>query len=318
MIENSLVSIIIPTYNRAHLIGETLDSVLAQTYSNWECIVVDDGSSDDTHILLGEYSNRDSRFSYIVKPADIKKGASISRNLGLKIAKGEFIQFLDSDDILAPNKIEVQLDLLKKESKYTISTCMWGKFDVLSEPFELFKNNVDYKNFETIKEYFDLIGLCGGFFPPLNFLISRELVNYSGYWNESLTVNDDGEFFFRIVVNSEKIVFSDKTYVLYRNNSVDNLSVLNSENKAISLLNSWRIIEALYIAKYNDFSSFYINKKKSSVYSELKRQYPHIISQNRGFFKLQIKNDTLLLKAMKLKKRITNRLKIFLGINKCE
>lgn len=309
--KQALISIIIPTYNRAHLIGETLDSVLAQTYSNWECIVVDDGSLDRTDMLLDKYSKRDNRFQYIVKPADLKKGASSSRNLGLQIAKGEFIQFLDSDDILAPNKIEVQLDLLKKESKYTISTCMWVKFNVLSEPLNIFTNNVDYKNFETIKEYFDLIGLHGGFFPHLNFLMSRELINYSGYWNESLTVNDDGEFFFRIVLNSEKIVFSDKTYVLYRNNSVDNLSVLNSENKAISLLNSWRIIEALYIAKYNEVNSIYINKKKSSVYGELKRQYPHIISQNSDFFKLQIKNDTLLLKAMKLKKRIVNRLKMF-------
>nr|WP_315142619.1 glycosyltransferase family 2 protein [uncultured Flavobacterium sp.] len=313
LIENPLVSIIIPTYNRAHLIGETLDCVLTQTYSNWECIVVDEGSTDKTHTLLADYSNRDSRFRYIVKPADIKKGASISRNLGLKIAKGEFIQFLDSDDILAPNKIEVQLDLLKKESKYTISTCMWGKFNVLSEPLNIFKNNVDYKNFENIKEYFDLIGLYGGFFPPLNYLISMELINYCGYWNESLTVNDDGEFFFRILLNSDKIVFSDKTYVLYRDNSGDNLSVLNSENKTISLLNSWRIIEALYVAKYNDFSSSYINKKKYSVYDELKRQYPHLISKNKDFFKLQIKNDTLLLKAMKLKKRILNRLRIFFG-----
>lgn len=308
---SSLVSIIIPTYNRGHLICETLDSVLAQTYSNWECIVVDEGSMDETHILLDKYSNRDSRFRYVVKSAEIKKGASISRNLGLKIAKGEFIQFLDSDDILAPNKIEVQLDLLKKESKYTISTCMWGKFNVLGEPLNLIKNNVDYKNFDTIKEYFDLIGLYGGFFPPLNFLMNKALINYSGYWNESLTLNDDGEFFFRILLNSDKILFSDKTYVLYRNNSIDNLSLLNSENKGISLLNSWKIIEALYVAKYNEFSSIYINKKKSCVYGELKRQYPHIISQNTDFFKLQIRNDTLLLNAMKFKKRIQNKLKIF-------
>jgi glycosyltransferase involved in cell wall biosynthesis len=308
---NSLVSIIIPAYNRAHLIGETLDCVLAQTYSNWECIVVDDCSTDETYILLDEYSTRDNRFRYIVKPAEIKKGASISRNLGLKAAKGEFIQFLDSDDILAPNKIEVQLDLLKKESKYTISTCMWGKFNELGEPLNLTENNVDYKNFDTIKEYFDLIGLYGGFFPSHGFLMNKELINYSGYWNESLTVNDDGEFFFRILLNSDKILFSDKTYVLYRSNSTDNLSLLNSESKAISLLNSWRIIEALYVAKYNEVSSIYINKKKSSVYYELKRQYPHIVSQNRDFFKLQIKNDTLLLKAMKLKKKIRNRLKIF-------
>lgn len=308
--KNPLVSIIIPTYNRAHLIGETLDCVLAQTYSNWECIVIDDGSTDDTATVLNEYCIKDNRFMFIPKCEDIKKGASISRNLGLKTASGEFIQFLDSDDILAPNKIEVQLGLLKNESKYTISTCKWSKFSSLNGPLSLIENNVDYKNFDDIKEYFDLIGLYGGFFPPLNFLINKELINYSGYWNESLTVNDDGEFFFRILLNSDKILFSDKTYVLYRNSIEDNLSVLSTQDKAISLLNSWRIIEALYLSKYTDKNSIYINRKKNSVYQELKRKFPEIISKNRDFFKQQIKEDTLSLKIKKLIKRIRNRVKI--------
>lgn len=308
--KNPLVSIIIPTYNRAHLIGETLDCVLAQTYSNWECIVIDEGSMDDTATLLNEYCAKDNRFIFILKSEDIKKGASISRNLGLKTAGGEFIQFLDSDDILAPNKIEVQLDLLKNESKYTISTCKWFKFSSLGEPLNLVENNVDYKNFYDVKEYFDLIGLYGGFFPPLNFLINKELINYSGYWNESLTVNDDGEFFFRILLNSDKILFSDKTYVLYRNSTEDNLSILSTKDKAISLVNSWRIIEALYLSKYTDKNSIYINKKKNSVYQELKKKFPEIIYKNRDFFKQQIKKDTLFLKIKRLTKRIRHRVKI--------
>ncbi|HSD07366.1 glycosyltransferase family 2 protein [Flavobacterium sp.] len=304
-----LVSIIIPSYNRAHLIGETLDCVLSQTYANWECIIVDDGSTDETQLLLDHYCKKDDRFFYQIKTIEQKKGASISRNLGLKLSKGEFVQFLDSDDILAPNKIEVQLDLLKKESKYTISTCMWGKFNVFGESLNLIKNSADYKNFDTIKEYFDIIGLHGGFFPPLNFLMPKELINYSGYWNESLTVNDDGEFFFRILSNAEKILFCDKTYVLYRNNSNDNLSVLNAESKALSLVNSWKIIETLYVTKYNEVNSNYINKKKGCVYNELKREYPQLIASNRNFFEQQIKEDTLLKKINKLKKRIKNRLK---------
>lgn len=305
-----LVSIIIPTYNRAHLIGETLDSVITQTYTNWECIIVDDVSTDNTIEILNKYHNGDSRFKYVIKSEELKKGASISRNLGLKIAKGRFIQFLDSDDILAHNKIEIQVDLLQNESKSTISTCKWGKFENDAETKELIENNVDYKNFSSIKDYLDIVGLYGGFFPPLNFLISKELINYSGYWNESLTVNDDGEFFFRILLNADKILFSDKTYVLYRNNSIDNLSILNSYDKAVSLLNSWKIIEALYITKYKETNSLYITKKKNSVYSELKRKFPKLVTQNKGFFKQQIKNDTLFLKAKKIKKRIINRLKI--------
>ena len=68
MKKEPLVSVIIPTYNRAHLIGETLDSVLAQTYQNWECIIVDDGSSDDTDEVIGEYVKKDNRFKYYHRP----------------------------------------------------------------------------------------------------------------------------------------------------------------------------------------------------------------------------------------------------------
>lgn len=310
LLNNPIVSIIIPTYNRAHLLVETLESVLAQTYSNWECIIVDDNSTDETQLLLNEYSNKDNRFTYIIKSEKQKKGASISRNLGLKIARGEFIQFLDSDDLLADNKIQEQIKLLINENKYTVCTCKWGKFIEKSDPLTLIENSADYRDFNTIKEYFNLIGIHGGFFPPINFLINKELINQSGYWNESLTVNDDGEFFFRVLLNADKILFCAKTYVLYRNNLTDNLSILNSEIKAISLLNSWKIIEALYRTKYNEENSDYINKKKRSVYSELKKMYPKIICKNTSFFKQQIKEDTLVKKISKLKKRIKNRLKI--------
>lgn len=190
-----LVSIIIPTYNRAHLIKETIDSVLAQTYMNWECIIIDDRSNDATKAILDEYSTIDNRFIIICKPIELKQGASVSRNFGLKLARGEYIQFLDSDDILADNKIEEQVKILLNESNFTISTCKWGRFNEIKEPISFYENKRDYINFSNAKDYFDLIGLYGSFFPPLNFLMSKELINFSGYWNESLSMNDDGEFF---------------------------------------------------------------------------------------------------------------------------
>jgi glycosyltransferase involved in cell wall biosynthesis len=94
----SLVSIIIPTYNRANLIGETLDSVLAQTYTNWECIIVDDGSTDNTQEVAKKWVDKDSRFNYWYKE---NAGVSSARNLGFEKSYGDFIVFLDSDDILA-------------------------------------------------------------------------------------------------------------------------------------------------------------------------------------------------------------------------
>jgi glycosyltransferase involved in cell wall biosynthesis len=106
---NRLVSIIIPTYNRAHLIGETLDSILAQTYSNWECLIVDDGSVDNTEYIVSKYIKTDRRFQFYKRPLEKLKGPSACRNIGLKNALGEFVVFLDSDDLLAPYCLEQRI-----------------------------------------------------------------------------------------------------------------------------------------------------------------------------------------------------------------
>jgi len=104
--ETSLISIIIPTYNRAYIIRETLDSIIAQTYKNWECIIVDDGSTDGTEELIEEYIKRDNRFKYFERPKDSVKGANTCRNFGFKKSKGKYIIFLDSDDLLKKDCIE--------------------------------------------------------------------------------------------------------------------------------------------------------------------------------------------------------------------
>lgn len=307
---NPLVSIIIPTYNREWIIEDTLLSVISQTYTNWECIIVDDKSTDNTKEIVEKHSKKDDRFQFITKSDSDKKGASISRNIGLKYAKGQYIQFLDSDDLLANNKLEAQVNLLIKEDYKTIATCKWGEFVNTEDPVVLHENKEDYITFTNPLDYFNLIGKIGGFFPPINFLVSKELINFSGYWNENLTMNDDGEFFFRVISNANKIEFAKETYVLYRNNNStnDNLSTLNSEEKARQLLRSWKLIETLYSAKFKDDNSPYLNKKKDSVYGTLKNTYPKIISENKYFFKEQLKKDTLYLKSTKLFKRVKNKL----------
>ncbi|QNK79103.1 glycosyltransferase family 2 protein [Winogradskyella sp. PAMC22761] len=114
-----LVSIIIPTYNRAHLIGETLDSVMAQTYQNWECTVVDDGSTDDTVQVIQDYCAKDSRFKHYNRPEDRPKGANACRNIGIYNSLGEYLIFLDSDDLLEmnclKNRLKVSLECPDKD-----------------------------------------------------------------------------------------------------------------------------------------------------------------------------------------------------------
>ena len=114
---NALVSLIIPTFNRAALIEETLQSVVSQTYLNWECIVVDDGSLDNTRQIIKKWTNRDNRFQYILCE---NKGVSNARNIGIQTSKGEFIQFLDSDDILETNKLKFQISILNNNTNIDI------------------------------------------------------------------------------------------------------------------------------------------------------------------------------------------------------
>lgn len=111
----ALVSIIIPTYNRVHLLGETLDSVLSQTYQQWECLVIDDGSTDHTAELMEFYQEKDARITYYKRPLDRPKGANACRNYGFELSKGEYINWFDDDDLMKPEKLEVQLYSLASE-----------------------------------------------------------------------------------------------------------------------------------------------------------------------------------------------------------
>lgn len=106
-----LVTVVIPTYNRAHMLPRALESVLAQTFEAFEVLVVDDGSTDDTVALMAEYEARDERVRYLVQPRNA--GVSAARNRGLHEARGEFIAFLDSDDEWLPTKLECQLSRFK-------------------------------------------------------------------------------------------------------------------------------------------------------------------------------------------------------------
>jgi len=123
---NPLISVIIPSYNRANLISETLDSILSQTYQNWECIVVDDGSTVETLKIVESYCSKDSRFKLLEREEQFPKGAPTCRNIGLMNAKGEFLIFLDSDDILFPHAlIERVMFLLKHpELDFCVADCV--------------------------------------------------------------------------------------------------------------------------------------------------------------------------------------------------
>ena len=282
---NSLVSIIIPVYNRGKLIGETLDSIISQTYSNWECIVVDDGSIDNTEDVVNSYSENDKRFKFYNRPANRKNGASACRNYGLEKSKGELIQFLDSDDLLAKNKLKEQLKIYKSGT-LSLITCKWGGFEQSSNLVQRFKYKYhSYRNFKKGKDLLNTFGNYNEFFPLHVYLTPKVLIQRSGDWNENLTNNDDAEFFARVVLNASKIQFSSKASVYYRYSSTDNLSELNSTEKVVSAIKSWKLIET-YMKK-GDFheNCKYVKTGKHILYNAIKNTYPEIVSDNLEFFK---------------------------------
>lgn len=111
-----LVSVIIPTYNRAHLIKDAIDSVLNQTYNNFELLIIDDYSEDKTAEVVQGY--KDSRIKYLTNKKS--KGAQGARNTGLYAANGEWVALLDSDDVWMPTKLEKQTDYIKKSDKFLV------------------------------------------------------------------------------------------------------------------------------------------------------------------------------------------------------
>lgn len=118
-----LVSVIIPTYNRSRLLRETVDSVLAQTYPNIECVVVDDGSTDDTPAVMAAYAGR------IVYIRTENQGGTKARNTGIAAARGKFLNFLDHDDLLLPEKIARQMEILRSRPKIGLVHCGYYRMD---------------------------------------------------------------------------------------------------------------------------------------------------------------------------------------------
>lgn len=120
--EQFKITIIIPTFNRGDLISDTIKSVINQSHQLWELIIVDDGSKDDTEAIVRNFSLFDSRIIYAQRPYNMLKGANACRNYGLKISTGDYIKWLDSDDVLEKDCLQLQLAEIR-ESKSNVNIC---------------------------------------------------------------------------------------------------------------------------------------------------------------------------------------------------
>ncbi len=147
-VEDGLVSVIMPSYNTAKYIVDAIESVLAQTYAKWELVIIDDCSTDGTENVVKRYS--DSRIKYIRNSKNV--GAAISRNKAIAIARGEWIAFLDSDDIWMPEKLEKQLSFMG-ENCYIFSYHEYEKIDESNKPLNIYVSGPEKITKEIMYRY---------------------------------------------------------------------------------------------------------------------------------------------------------------------
>jgi glycosyltransferase involved in cell wall biosynthesis len=250
-----LVSIIIPVYNSARHLEETILSAINQTWANKEIILVDDGSQDSSLAIAKVYEGeRVKVFS------QANAGASAARNKGLREAKGDYIQFLDGDDLLGANKIALQVDLLNKhESCVAIGDI--GYFTDGADPDEQRPERLWYDNgcFDPVDFAIKLYGggligeNYGGMITVHSWLTPRSVIDKAGLWNEELNLNDDGEFFCRVLLASRAIYHVPGAVNYYRKfDTTGNLSSQKNAKAAKSLLKATDLQAAALLNKTND------------------------------------------------------------------
>lgn len=249
-----LVSIIIPVYNGSDFILNTLNKVLQQTWQNVEIIVVDDGSTDNTADVVA--SIKSDKIRLIKKP---NGGAAAARNVGIRNSAGQFIQFLDADDYLSDEKIENQIKIIyssKSEIESTVVFCSY-KNDY-GDKIRTVENNIINRNYNNPPDLLLTLWRYRKFNVIHSYLIPRNLILKSGFWNESLTTNDDGEFIARLLFNASVLIFDNKSTAYYVFNHISLSKAKNIENY-VSRIESYGLINELFkkTVYSEEFESYY-------------------------------------------------------------
>lgn len=204
-----LVTAVIPAYNAAAFVRDAVGSVLDQTHPHVEVVVVDDGSRDDTLAVARRLES--TRVTVLAQP---NRGASAARNAGLTAARGEYVQFLDADDLLHPDKIAVQVDRLLGEAPGAVAAGAWGRF--VGRPEEAaFRPGPLWEDLAPV-EFLTRAYLLHAMMHPAAWLVPRALAERAGPWDARLGLNDDGEYFGRVVLQARAVAFCAEARSYYR------------------------------------------------------------------------------------------------------
>jgi glycosyltransferase involved in cell wall biosynthesis len=222
-----LVSILIPAFNAEAWIAETLKSALGQTWGRKEIIIVDDGSTDQTLAIARRFDSQ--RVCVLTQP---NQGASAARNTALSRSQGDYIQWLDADDLLAPDKIAKQMEALPScRSRRTLLSSEWGHFVCRSSrasftPTPLWRDlsPVDWLLLKMERNLH---------MQPATWLVSRELTTAAGPWDIRLSLDDDGEYFCRVLLASDGSRFVPQAKMFYRRSGFASLSNVGRSSRKL-------------------------------------------------------------------------------------
>jgi glycosyltransferase involved in cell wall biosynthesis len=279
---NPLVSIIVPCYNQAQYLNDALQSVLDQTYPHWECIIINDGSLDNTNEVAEKWVANDNRFIYLYKK---NGGLSSARNLGIENAKGSYIQFLDSDDFLLNAKLELslqQIDLKKNKGvKVAITNFRMFIDNPLNSSAPYCNLKEELFNFESLvyqwEESFTIPIHCG-FFNVLLFKGFR--------FSENLKAKEDWVMWVSLFHKDCKAVFIEEPLVLYRKNPN---SMTMTKNMLPDFINAYCCFrQFLSEEEYHQFSILLISRYYKSS-QDLKKRMVAIKDSNSYQTGLMIK-----------------------------
>jgi glycosyltransferase involved in cell wall biosynthesis len=221
---SGLVSIIIPCYNYAAFIGAAIESLQLQSCTKWECIVVDDGSTDETAAVVKQYSYNDVRIHYYYQQ---NKGQPAARNKGLKEAKGDWVQFLDADDLLQPQKLQMQVEYLRQHPDIDIVYSDVRYFTSENGIEKLFKNRWDDreeewmqhcsgKGTDIVQEY-----IKANVFELGCALFRKKVIMEIGFFDEALQGVEDYDYCLRAAFQNCSFAYYDalNAFVLMRHHN---------------------------------------------------------------------------------------------------
>ena len=231
-----LISVIVPCYNAAPFVAETIESVLRQTHPCVEVIVVDDASTDGSWEVVQSYRDQITAFRL-----DENRGGSHARNRGAEIARGEYLMFLDADDVLAPDTLAGLVAALH-ERDADIAGCRWRRLKSIDGRWHTVPSGITPPN--PTKD--SLPGWMTGesWFPPCAVLWRRQVYDKVGRWDEDITLNDDGDLMMRALSDGARLVVAEQGEGFYRSHGEDRLSV-STDLSAAKLRSQRRVIEKL-------------------------------------------------------------------------